>query len=116
MHEAGVRINRGGKTFMQKMILSSLVGLLALTTATPSPAGAQERRSDFSKMAVESPVKRLLSVPSPLSLERMPANRKMQPGLVHWRADLESACEAAKTSGKPVLLFQMMGNLNQEYC
>src|SRR5262245_50300670 len=38
------------------------------------------------------------------------------PGLVRWRATFASACEAASYSGKPVLLFQLLGRLDREFC
>jgi hypothetical protein len=43
-------------------------------------------------------------------------NPKVQPGLVRWHPSLEAACTAAKKSGKPVLLFQMMGRLDEQFC
>ena len=43
-------------------------------------------------------------------------NPKVQPGKVHWHPSLAVACEAAKKSGKPVLLFQMMGKLDDQFC
>jgi hypothetical protein len=44
------------------------------------------------------------------------ANPKVEPGKVKWHADFAAACEAARKSGKPVLLFQMMGRLDQQFC
>jgi len=43
-------------------------------------------------------------------------NPKVPPGKVHWRLSLPDACAAAKKSGKPVLLFQMMGKLDDQFC
>lgn len=43
-------------------------------------------------------------------------NPKVQPGGVHWHSTLTAACEAARKSGKPVLLFQMMGKLDDQFC
>jgi hypothetical protein len=43
-------------------------------------------------------------------------NPKVQPGSVHWHTSFELACEAARKSGKPVLLFQMMGKLDDQFC
>src|SRR5712692_5694183 len=43
-------------------------------------------------------------------------NPKVQPGSVHWHPSLADACAAAKKSGKPVLLFQMMGKLDDQFC
>jgi hypothetical protein len=43
-------------------------------------------------------------------------NRSIKPGLVRWHKSFDEACLAAKSSGKPVLLFQMLGRLDQEFC
>lgn len=40
-------------------------------------------------------------------------NPKCQPGLVKWHSNFESALTASATSGKPVLLFQLLGKLDQ---
>src|SRR6266568_5755897 len=40
------------------------------------------------------------------------ANPKVPPGAVHWHSTWTAACDAAGKSGKPVLLFQMMGRLD----
>ena len=37
-------------------------------------------------------------------------------GLVRWHDSLETAKAAAATSGKPVLLFQLLGRLDDEFC
>lgn len=41
---------------------------------------------------------------------------KAQPGKVHWHPTLDAARAAAAKSGKPVLLFHMMGRLDQTFC
>ncbi len=43
-------------------------------------------------------------------------NPKVEPGKVKWHADFDTACKAAAKSGKPVLLFQMMGKLDDQFC
>ena len=43
-------------------------------------------------------------------------NPRVQPGAVEWHEDFGAACEASKKSGRPVLLFQMLGRLDQEFC
>jgi len=43
-------------------------------------------------------------------------NPKVLPGKVHWHPSLAETCAAAKKSGKPVLLFQMMGKLDDQFC
>jgi hypothetical protein len=44
------------------------------------------------------------------------ANKNVPPGLVAWRKDFATACSLSQHSGKPVLLFQMMGKLDDEFC
>lgn len=44
------------------------------------------------------------------------SNPAVAPGKVKWHSDFDTACQAAKKSGKPVLLFQMLGRLDQEFC
>jgi hypothetical protein len=66
---------------------------------------AQPAPADVRKMAIESPAKAVIAKStSPEFL-----NPKVEPGKVHWHGDLVTACEAAKKSGKPVLLFHLMG-------
>ena len=43
-------------------------------------------------------------------------NARVAPGNVHWHATLAAACRAAGKSGKPVLLFHMMGKLDDLFC
>jgi hypothetical protein len=43
-------------------------------------------------------------------------NPKAAPGRVSWHADMAAACAAARHSGKPVLLFLMMGKLDDQFC
>ena len=43
-------------------------------------------------------------------------NPPVRAGRVRWHADFDAACTAARRSGKPVLLFQMMGRLDQKFC
>ena len=67
---------------------------------------------DVSKRAAEFPIERVLAA-SPPSL---PSHRAVAPGLVRWHPDFEAACAASEQSGKPVLLFQLLGRLDQEFC
>jgi hypothetical protein len=43
-------------------------------------------------------------------------NPHVSPGLVHWHASFAEACQAAQKSRKPVLLFHMMGKLDDLFC
>ena len=42
--------------------------------------------------------------------------RKVRPGLVNWVPDFEEAKKRAASSGKHILVFQMMGKLDDEFC
>jgi len=86
------------------LALSSIALVLALDPA-------QEPGRDFGKALVELPLERALA-PSPAPS----APRRVPPGLVRWHADFEAACAAARSSGKPVLLFQLLGRLDEEFC
>ena len=66
--------------------------------------------------AVASP-----SLSGPQSTSPAPANtvsdpERVEPGLVRWHADFAAARAAATRSGKPVLLFQLLGRLDEEFC
>lgn len=67
-----------------------------------------ERKIDVAKMAVELPVKRAI-VPETAAAPAMA-------GRVEWRESFAAAVEAAKSSGRPVLLFQLLGRLDEEFC
>ena len=88
-----------------------LAGTL-LRGADPAPA-----RLDLTKRVVEAPAKRLAaqSGAAPAAAEPF-VNPKVQPGKVRWHADFATACTAAAKSGKPVLLLQMMGRLDDQFC
>ena len=42
-------------------------------------------------------------------------NPSVEPGLVEWHSDLATAALQSKISGKPVLHFQLLGQLNQRF-
>jgi hypothetical protein len=45
-----------------------------------------------------------------------PVNPRVRPGRVRWHRDFAAARAAASRSGKPVLLFHMMGRLDEKFC
>jgi hypothetical protein len=74
---------------------------------------------DFGKSVIEFPTEKLLAartVPTVAPSADAFVNPKVQPGKVHWHKDFITACRAAEKSGKPVLLFQMMGKLDDQFC
>lgn len=82
------------------------------------------------KGTIEPPLENLLHTSGPASwakpdIPARPVNASMveiaptdrvKPGLVAWQPDYAVACRASAKSGKPVLLFQMMGKLDNEFC
>ena len=82
--------------------------------AVAEPALADERKAD-----IELPAKEVLAgtrrIP-PTPPVGPPANPKVAPGKVAWHPDFASACAASRKSGKPVLHFQLLGNLDDRFC
>lgn len=76
-------------------------------------------RSDVSKSFRERPVENMLKGEvSPVTPDPAPrdAGGHVAPGAVSWHADLDAARTAALASGKPVLLFQLLGRLDDAFC
>jgi hypothetical protein len=74
---------------------------------------------DFTKSIIEVPAEKVLAartVPAATPPGDTFVNPKVEPGKVRWHKDFDTACAAAKQSGKPVLLFQMMGKLDDRFC
>jgi hypothetical protein len=90
------------------------------TRPTPAANGAQQAAgakgpADASKEAIEFPTKTVIAGQSAPSTPAT-SNPKVEPGKVRWHANFAAACTAAQNSGKPVLLFQMMGKLDEQFC
>ncbi|HKB06358.1 MAG TPA: hypothetical protein VKD90_29455, partial [Gemmataceae bacterium] len=43
-------------------------------------------------------------------------NPRVEPGLVRWHPTFADAQAAARKSGRPVLLFHLMGHLDRQFC
>jgi hypothetical protein len=91
---------------------------LAANVLPGAPPTDPKPKSDHGKFVVEFPAKRVLarSANSPAAAAADFVNPKVEPGKVRWHADFAAACRAAGRSGKPVLLFQMMGRLDEKFC
>ena len=83
-------------------------------TARPEANGAKIPRGVGKTVHIEPPTKAIVATKS--ANVPIAENPKVQPGLVNWHKDFTEACAAAKKSGKPVLLFQMMGKLDDQFC
>ena len=66
------------------------------------------------RQAIEKPTQDVVASRSAAAAEFR--NPKVAPGKVHWQPTFAAACDAARRSGKPVLLFQMMGKLDDQFC
>jgi hypothetical protein len=98
-----------GKLDVGKRVIERPVkDVIAGQSAAPAP------RADSTKQEIERPASAVVqggSSPAPGFV-----NPKVQPGRVRWHPTFEAACEASRKSGKPVLLFQMMGKLDDQFC
>ena len=99
------------KRFVVRLAVLMAAGLL-LTVGAFGDEKRPVRASYLSKDAIEIPTKQVLAARTAPT----EANPRVQPGQLRWHADFTAACEAAKKSRKPVLLFQMMGKLDDQFC
>ena len=90
-------------------ILTALA--LAVLTAPPAIGEAP------SKYVIERPTKEVLAARSGAAPAALPFdNPKIATGRVVWHPSFAAACKASQVSGKAVLLFQMMGKLDEQFC
>jgi hypothetical protein len=87
----------------------------------PAPAPAAVDLKDVTKRRVERPTEEVLALLKETVAKAEAAdsgfvNPKVAPGKVTWHKDFAEACAASGKSGKPVLLFQMMGKLDDQFC
>ncbi len=88
---------------------------LSFPVAVPVPAPSSNLRITAQKVSKPTlPVKTLGSTTKPAL--KQPRNEKVEPGKVRWHKAIQTAMDASKASGKPVLLFQMMGHLDDRFC
>jgi hypothetical protein len=100
------------------LLLAVAGPITAMLAASASGAADTETKVDRGKEVIESPSKRLVAGKSGnVAVTAEPfVNPKVAPGKVHWHGDFAQACQAATKSHKPVLLFQMMGRLDEKFC
>jgi hypothetical protein len=91
---------------------------LAVNFIPGAPPNDPKPKMDHGKYSIELPAKRALARTgdAPAVPPDHFVNPKVEPGKVRWHADFAAACRAAGRSGKPVLLFQMMGRLDEKFC
>jgi len=105
-------------SWLTAVVISALAVLVAARAIAdarrPVAKPARPPVVDLGKGKIELPTKQLLAkqtVPAPAF-----DNPKVEPGKVRWHKTFAAACAAAQKSGKPVLLFQMMGKLDERFC
>ena len=101
--------------------LAGLISLPLLALPALLAAAVQQARTaeDEAKTKhIEPPVEVVVGKESGTTLRAASdfANPKVQPGRVQWHPTFAAACEAARKSDKPILLFQMMGKLDEQFC
>jgi hypothetical protein len=110
-------MQRFGTCFAAVTLVACLTSAQGEEATPPQP-----RRLDVTKtVAIERPVKNLLvaATQAPANNSQAAAaleNPKVAAGKVRWHHDFSAACTASQASGKPVILFQLMGNLDDRFC
>ncbi|HAY80143.1 MAG: hypothetical protein QF918_10240 [Pirellulaceae bacterium] len=111
---------------MKKTLFVGLLGLCCLPTLRGFADEPDEKKPDAldrSKLVAERPAKKLVSDLEALQQELQRQARageqshveKVAPGKVKWHADRDQAQAAARRSGKPVMLFQLLGQLDEHF-
>jgi hypothetical protein len=103
-----------------KVVENPITRLVARSTpVTPAP-NATAKAADYSKkLRIEPAVSGLVASTAPTMTPTAPSitiNPTVEPGKVKWHKTLADAQAAAAKSGKPVLLFHMMGQLDKQFC
>ena len=76
-------------------------------------AAAANKPADETKEKIEAAPRAAIAAAAPVKADDNP---RVAPGKVNWHPSFEAACEASKKSGKPVLLFQLLGQLDKQFC
>src|SRR5205814_1765838 len=95
---------------------------VAIEPATKALVRASATAAAPAAPAISNPTKvkavepRVKAVVAERSAPAATGNPKVEPGKVRWHANFAAASAAAQKSGKPVLLFHMMGKLDDQFC
>ena len=92
--------------------LTMLAWVLPAVAEAPEPAAPPRAELKETKRRIEGSAKEVIANLS----KTVTPNPKVEPGKVKWHATMAEAQAAAEKSGKPVLLFQMMGKLDEQFC
>jgi hypothetical protein len=86
---------------------------LGWLTASLSVLATAVAANTYHNTAAPAPAVPTAPAPRAVSTEENPT---VKPGLVKWHPTFADARAAAEKSGKPVLLFHMMGQLDKQFC
>lgn len=117
----GVRIMINLRLMLTTTTLAGTTCLALMVNRAAAEEPKKPAVVDRPKKTIERPTELLVgrAMPGALADGRAPGaafvNPKVAPGKVQWRASFAAACEAAQKSGRPVLLFQLLGQLDQQF-
>lgn len=111
------------KRFILSAVVTSLFAAQAAHSQELKPA-SPTFRPDMGKAMIERPLKSLLLTPEALKTESLPkaevskkeTKKKVKPGAVIWFPTTAQAKKNSLLSGKPVLVFHLMGFLDDRFC
>jgi hypothetical protein len=95
------------------LVAFAVLALPLLSVQADDPA--KPKQPDRPKAMIEKPAKDLV-VRSTTPSKDDASNPHVEPGKVQWHKTLADACAASAKSKKPVLLFQMLGKLDDQFC
>jgi hypothetical protein len=95
---------------MYRTVLRSFLWMTAALGSVATALAANTSRHTPAESVALAPAPRV--APDPATED----NPRVEPGLVKWHASFIDAQAASRKSGKPVLLFHMMGQLDRQFC
>ncbi len=121
------RLDRGKTVLIEPAIAGVLQNAAIVRQAKPNPPrvdfgksiriepGLQQFIQAASQQALIDAQVKAVKQPAPPA-EKDFVNPKVEPGKVRWHATIQDAQAAALKSKRPVLVFQMMGKLDDQFC
>jgi hypothetical protein len=119
------RLDRGKNSIIEPAVKGVVKNAFGPAAAIPAPGGivtlpprVPSPRLDVGKtVEIEPALKTVVkTATAPADAASTFVNPKVQPGKVRWHPSFAAACEASKKSRKPVMLFQLMGKLDDQFC
>lgn len=123
-----IAIESGTERLVEATRLPPVAALVVASSEPASDETEAEPLTDLSKARIESGaeslVKRTLATQpqdqqqaseSPRAVGDGPDVISVKPGLVSWHKDYATAQAASQVSGKPILLFQLLGKLDEHF-